>query len=191
MDAQTQEDRDIAEAMRLSMLESNLPRATANAKADLGTAVKLENGSPPRAGTSSNTGSLSVAEQLRDRAQRMKRERDLQDVSPPRPAKRPANPERYDAGPSRSSNIATFAESFGSSSFSSSSGKAHTLQFPDGALRITRTPGRMGQKNCISMEDLVSRDHLVSACLYSFFIAEPEFFPHFPFSKSSNAVPVR
>ena len=192
MDAQTQEERDVAEAIRLSLLEDATPPRLPRIKSENRDADPRQS----RAGSTTNEQSLSVADQLKARAERMKRERDAQDVhdSPP-PPKRQANPstyERSDAGPSRPSNFGSFAQTFGSSSASSSSGSssAHTIKFPNGAVRITRTPGRTHHKNCISLEDIVSRNYLVSACLYSFYIAESEFFPHFPFSKTSNAIPV-
>lgn len=65
-----------------------------------------------------------------------------------------------------------------------------TIAFPNGALRITRTPGRKTQKNCINLGDLIHKDHLVSACVYAFFIARDELFRHLPLSESSNDVPV-
>lgn len=65
-----------------------------------------------------------------------------------------------------------------------------TMAFPEGALRITRTPGRKNQKNCINLGDLIHKDHLVSACIYAFFIARNELFRHLPLSNSSNDVPV-
>lgn len=67
---------------------------------------------------------------------------------------------------------------------------APTIAFPNGALRITRTPGRQGQKNCINLGDLIHKDHLLSACVYSFFIARNELFGHLPLSMSSDDVPV-
>lgn len=65
-----------------------------------------------------------------------------------------------------------------------------TITFPHGALRITRTPGRKTQKNCINLGDLIHKNHLVSACVYAFFIARNELFRHLPLSDSSNDVPV-
>lgn len=65
-----------------------------------------------------------------------------------------------------------------------------TMAFPHGALRITRTPGRRNVKNCINLADVMQKEHLVSSCIFSFFIAEEEFFPHLPLMGSSHAVPV-
>lgn len=64
------------------------------------------------------------------------------------------------------------------------------MAFPDGALRITRTPGRPRAKNCINLADLIQKDSLVSACVFSFFIANEELFEHLPLSPTSDAVPV-
>lgn len=64
------------------------------------------------------------------------------------------------------------------------------MAFPNGALRITRTPGRMRAKNCINLTDVIHKDSLVSACVFSFFIANEELFEHLPLSRTSNAVPV-
>ncbi|KAK6086559.1 ubiquitin interaction domain-containing protein [Seiridium cupressi] len=65
----------------------------------------------------------------------------------------------------------------------------NAMKFPDGALRITRTPGRQTAKNCVNLEDLIDKKSLVSACIFSFFIANEELFPHLPLSQSSN-VPI-
>lgn len=65
-----------------------------------------------------------------------------------------------------------------------------SMAFPNGALRITRTPGRKDQKNCVNLGNLIHKDHLVSACIYAFYIARNELFRHLPLSKSSNDVPV-
>lgn len=64
------------------------------------------------------------------------------------------------------------------------------MAFPNGALRMTRTPGRKDQKNCINLGDLIHKDHLVSACIYAFYIARNELFRHLPLSHSSDDVPV-
>ncbi|CAN8101313.1 unnamed protein product [Discula destructiva] len=65
-----------------------------------------------------------------------------------------------------------------------------TMAFPNGALRMTRTAGRKNHKNCINLGDLIDKNHLVSACVYAFYIARQELFRHLPFSKSSNDVPI-
>ncbi|KAI3325346.1 phospholipase D/nuclease [Xylariaceae sp. AK1471] len=64
------------------------------------------------------------------------------------------------------------------------------LAYPNGALRITRTPGRKRAKNCVNLADIIHKDRLVSACIYSFFIAEEELYPHLPLSHTSNKIPV-
>lgn len=72
-----------------------------------------------------------------------------------------------------------------------SSGRSHVrVAFPNGALRITRTPGRSRAMNCINLTDVIHKDSLVSACIFSFFIANEELFEHLPLSRTSNAVPV-
>ncbi|KAI3399953.1 hypothetical protein diail_5109 [Diaporthe ilicicola] len=65
-----------------------------------------------------------------------------------------------------------------------------TMAFPNGALRITRTPGRLSAKNCINLADVIHKDSLMSACVFAFFIANEELFKHLPLSHTSNAVPV-
>ena len=67
------------------------------------------------------------------------------------------------------------------------------MQYPNGALRITRTPGRgsgSSIRNTITLEDLINKKTLVSACIFSYFIGQHELFQHLPLSKTSNAVPV-
>lgn len=65
-------------------------------------------------------------------------------------------------------------------------------EYLNGGLRITRTPGRKRHdaKNTINLSDLIQKEHLVSACMFSFFIAEEEVFPLLPLSRKSNDVPV-
>jgi len=65
-----------------------------------------------------------------------------------------------------------------------------TIAYPNGGIRITRTPGRNNSANCINLVDIVHKDHLVSACIFSFFIANEELFQYLPLSHLSNAVPV-
>lgn len=72
----------------------------------------------------------------------------------------------------------------------SSAASGINMAFPNGAVRITRTPGRQSDKNCVNLGDLIQKDQLVSACVYSFFIAREEVFRHLPFSHSSDGVPV-
>lgn len=65
------------------------------------------------------------------------------------------------------------------------------MAYPNGALRITRTPGRLNYKNCVGLSDIINKEHLVSACIFAFYIADEEFLPYLPISTSStNAVPV-
>lgn len=64
------------------------------------------------------------------------------------------------------------------------------MSFPNGAVRITRTPGRSRAKNCINLTDVIHKDSLESACIFSFFVANEELFEHLPLSRTSNAVPV-
>lgn len=66
------------------------------------------------------------------------------------------------------------------------------MAFPNGGLRITRTPGRSKSraKNCISLTDVIHKDSLLSACIFSFFIANEELFGHLPLSRTSKSVPV-
>jgi hypothetical protein len=45
-------------------------------------------------------------------------------------------------------------------------------------------------KNCVNLEDVIHKEHLVSACIFSFFVADDELFEHLPLSHSSDAVPV-
>lgn len=65
-----------------------------------------------------------------------------------------------------------------------------SMAFPNGALRITRTPGRQNAKNCVNLADIIHKEHLVSACVFSFFIANEELFQHLPLSRSSHTVPI-
>lgn len=64
------------------------------------------------------------------------------------------------------------------------------MAYPNGGIRITRTPGRRQAKNCINLDDLINKRDLTSACIYSFFIADEEILPYFPLSRSSNSPPV-
>lgn len=77
-----------------------------------------------------------------------------------------------------------------SSRSSPSSPSKVIMAFPNGAIRITRTPGRKNQRNCINLGDLIHKDHLVSACIYAFFISRNDLFRHLPLSDKSNDVPV-
>ncbi|KAK8129063.1 ubiquitin interaction domain-containing protein [Apiospora sp. TS-2023a] len=65
------------------------------------------------------------------------------------------------------------------------------MSYPDGGLRITRTPGRREAKNCVGLGDLIDKDHLVSACTFAFYIADEELFPHLPISTGTkDAIPI-
>lgn len=64
------------------------------------------------------------------------------------------------------------------------------MAYPDGAVRITRTPGRTASLNTISLDDLIKKESLVAACCFAFFIAQDELFQYLPLSKSSSGVPV-
>ncbi|KAK0107893.1 hypothetical protein ONS96_003680 [Cadophora gregata f. sp. sojae] len=76
------------------------------------------------------------------------------------------------------------------SSLSAISKAEAKITYPHGALRITRTPGRVNAKNCINLKDVVQGKSLVSACVFSFFIGEEEFYRHFPFTQLSDKVPI-
>ncbi|KAI1340298.1 tyrosyl-DNA phosphodiesterase-domain-containing protein [Xylariaceae sp. FL0016] len=73
---------------------------------------------------------------------------------------------------------------------SASSSQHPPMAYANGGIRITRTPGRAGSKNSVNLRDLVHKEHLKSACIYAFFIADEEIFPMLPLSRSSNEVPV-
>lgn len=64
------------------------------------------------------------------------------------------------------------------------------IAFLNGALRITRTPGRHGNKNCVNLGDLIHKHELVSACVYAFDVKRDELFRYLPLSSKSNRVPV-
>ncbi|RWA14048.1 hypothetical protein EKO27_g1065 [Xylaria grammica] len=64
------------------------------------------------------------------------------------------------------------------------------MAYANGAIRITRTPGRKYAKNCVNLQDVIHKDQLESACIYSFFIAEEELYEYLPFSHSSGGVPI-
>ena len=84
----------------------------------------------------------------------------------------------------------TKADSYTLASLSSASASKITITYPNGALRITRTPGRQKTKNCVNLEDVIHKQHLISACVFSFFIGDRELYDHLPLSHSSDAVPV-
>lgn len=66
-----------------------------------------------------------------------------------------------------------------------------TMAYPEGGLRITRTPGRRNAKNCVNLSDIIHKEQLISACVFSFFIGDNELYDYLPLSHSSDAVPVR
>ncbi|KAK9897498.1 phospholipase D/nuclease [Cystobasidium minutum MCA 4210] len=63
--------------------------------------------------------------------------------------------------------------------------------FKDGALRMTRTPGRAESNtpNCISMEELIDKDSLISCCVFAFFIGQSEFY-RFPPMQPQAKIPM-
>lgn len=144
---------------------------------------------------------LSIQEQLRERNERLRvapptsPERDMKPLttSPRAKLERPAiastsmtirNHSSSSSTSSTSTNnrIHTFSSS-SSSSASSSRPRVESLQFPQGALRITRTPGRTYARNTTSLSDLISKDHLIAGLCYAFFIAQDELFRHLPIGR--------
>jgi len=69
----------------------------------------------------------------------------------------------------------------------SASSSGCPMSFRGGAIRITRTPGRTNDKNTVSLPDIIKKQHLVSACIFSFFNAQDELFQHLPLSRSSTS----
>lgn len=67
---------------------------------------------------------------------------------------------------------------------------AGAMTYPNGGIRITRTPGRKDSANCVNLTDIIHKKELVSACIFSFFIANEELFQYLPLSHLSNEVPV-
>ncbi|KAK8060935.1 tyrosyl-DNA phosphodiesterase domain-containing protein [Apiospora saccharicola] len=71
------------------------------------------------------------------------------------------------------------------------SAPALAMSYPNGGLRITRTPGRRDAKNCVSLGDLIDKEHMVSACIFAFYIADEELFPHLPLSvRTKDAITI-
>ncbi|KAI3331033.1 tyrosyl-DNA phosphodiesterase I [Ustulina deusta] len=64
------------------------------------------------------------------------------------------------------------------------------MKYGNGAIRITRTAGRKHAKNCVNLQDVIHKEHLESACIYSFFIAEEELYEHLPLSHTSGGIPI-
>jgi tyrosyl-DNA phosphodiesterase-1 len=108
------------------------------------------------------------------------------EISPP-PLRRKVEPE---CEACNVENQSTEADRYALASLSSAASSKLKIAYPNGALRITRTPGRRKTKNCVNLEDVIHKQHLVSACVFSFFISETEFFEHLPLSQSSDSVPV-
>lgn len=56
---------------------------------------------------------------------------------------------------------------------------------------MTRTPGRVldDTPNCISMEELIDKDDLVSCCVFAFFIGQNEFYRFLPMQPEAK-IPV-
>ncbi|RYP19327.1 hypothetical protein DL765_003409 [Monosporascus sp. GIB2] len=69
-------------------------------------------------------------------------------------------------------------------------GSKVNIAYPNGAVRVTRTPGRQNTRNCINLPALIHKEQLVSACVYAFFIADEELFRHLPLTHSSDTVPI-
>ncbi|KAI0551530.1 tyrosyl-DNA phosphodiesterase I [Xylaria curta] len=65
-----------------------------------------------------------------------------------------------------------------------------SMSYANGAIRITRTPGRRLAKNCVNLRDVIHKDHLEAACVYCFFIAEEEFYGHLPFAEKPGGIPI-
>ncbi|KAI0205913.1 tyrosyl-DNA phosphodiesterase I [Astrocystis sublimbata] len=64
------------------------------------------------------------------------------------------------------------------------------LSYGNGAIRITRTPGRADANNCVNLRDVIRTEHLEAACVYSFFIAEQELYSFLPFSHQPGGIPI-
>jgi tyrosyl-DNA phosphodiesterase-1 len=153
----------------------------------------------------SGKSSTPFNDQLKERSARMKRKagEELRPHSAKRSPSASLSMDTSSSRPSGSTSLAnapcesiaivylfTKADRYMPASLSSAIPSKVTIAYPNGALRITRTPGRQKTKNCVNLEDVIHKQHLVSACVFSFFIAESEFYRHFPFSDSSDAVPV-
>ncbi|KAF8847027.1 phospholipase D/nuclease [Acephala macrosclerotiorum] len=123
----------------------------------------------------------SIEDQPRERSTRMKRkaEEEMRIDGVKRPTSFPTSISSSSSGPS---SLAVQPSSISSSKI--------TMTYPNGGIRITRTPGRQTTKNCVNLKDLIDKQHLISACVFSFFIANEELFPYLPLSHSSNAVPI-
>lgn len=159
------------------------PRPTSKSKASAkprSVAVKSEDGSP-------STSKNSLQEQLRERNERLKRKADSELPMGTPAVKREKG---YVSMPTPSSSKGAPKSSSASTSTSFSSSSSIRMLYPNGALRITRTPGREGAKNTVSLGDLVKKEHLQSACIFAFFIAQDELFRHLPLSKKPGGPPM-
>ncbi|CZT45978.1 uncharacterized protein RSE6_06344 [Rhynchosporium secalis] len=202
---QLQEDRDLQEAIRLSNIhDSSTASASLSSSPeqrqedrDLQEAIIFSKigGSPTASGTPSALGSPAISLSPSPATERVEKSE--------RGSKREAQDEiapKSKLAPSLSTSLAVSTSSLESmdessseqvpSSLSSPSISVATVNYPNGALRITRTPGRKNAKNCVNLKDEIQGKSLVSACAFSFFIGENEFYDHFPLSHSSNAVPI-
>ncbi|KAJ7349815.1 tyrosyl-DNA phosphodiesterase-domain-containing protein [Mycena albidolilacea] len=54
-----------------------------------------------------------------------------------------------------------------------------SMKYADGALRITRTPGRQNTRNTVSLDDLIEPKYLSAAMIYSYFIEPGYLFERF------------
>ncbi|KAJ7023575.1 tyrosyl-DNA phosphodiesterase-domain-containing protein [Mycena alexandri] len=65
------------------------------------------------------------------------------------------------------------------------------MKFKDGALRMTRTPGRRlaNTPNTVSLPDLIHSDYLCAAFIFSFFMGNDELFQYLPFKTSERPRP--
>ncbi|KAF7367003.1 Peptide hydrolase [Mycena sanguinolenta] len=63
------------------------------------------------------------------------------------------------------------------------------MKYENGALRLTRTPGRRHAPNTVSLADLIHPDFLCSAIVYAFFIENDHVFQFFPFENGRNPQP--
>lgn len=180
---QVDEDRDLQEAIRLS---------------------KMEGPSPASGSSTASVASISSPGRLAINGKGTKRNAE-DDMGPSNAKRAPASVLGMGIASSISgqTNSASFEETTRTfaAGLQSSNNRRRDLSspntteakitYPDGALRITRTPGRRNAKNCVNLGDVIQGKSLVSACAFSFFIGEEEFYDHFPLSRSSNAVPVR
>jgi hypothetical protein len=104
--------------------------------------------------------------------------------------KRKFDVEAVDEPQSKRSRITVNASRYAKSSTNSENDPIQ-MQFPDGALRLTRTSERnKDDPSFISLSDIIDRDSLVSGCIYAFFIAEDEFLPFLPLGHGARKVPV-